>query len=124
MMPFTQKSVGFFQMKLVWCILLLKVCSFAYAIPDSKIQPQFKVSFKEVTHNYTGELPSAFIESETGIVMVSFSDFKKTKTHHFFNTDPLFEQNLKTRKLYNNFVHFVIPSLETTTLIFPFHSFY
>lgn len=119
-----KKDIFLLYSKLALSIVIFNFSSFCFANSDSKVETLIQSgNYKEI-HNKTNHSILLFIESKSELTDVLFSSHQKTNINRFTGDKLILESNKKTRKLSHNFNCIIIPSLDTTKLIFPFHSFY
>lgn len=120
-----KKEVFFAYLKVIFSALLFSISSISFANSEIKAQSQIKSEKQDLVFKNANHSTFLLVESELDVNTVLISGFKKTSSIYCLRVNSILKHNNnKTNKLTYNFIHLVTPSLESTKMIFPFHSFY
>ena len=111
-------------------ILLLPFGPGAAAVNDSELTSPLRIAGSETlfeSNRLAGILPENLIEYTVSEISPEEARVSKGPSNYFFkkNSDILYHSEFEslTGLLSDKFKNLIIPSLDTSTLIFPFHSF-
>ena len=90
-----KKSILYFHLKIIFCIILFNVGAIVYAKPENKFETQFNAEVHDILTKSTNDLPLTLEESKIGVTTVLFSDCKKTNNIQSFKVNFYLEKNLK-----------------------------
>lgn len=118
------KKIYFFSsLKVALIIVVFNVSTSLFANTNIKFNLEFNKQIDKGQCLLSNNTTYFKGESRLEYTVVLSYNLKKSNKINFFRINPFLEINEKTNKLYYYSEQIIIPSLRSTSLIYPFHSF-